>query len=40
MEIKAQLEGRLAQIEKDYILKTKHENILTTEILDLKTKYA
>jgi hypothetical protein len=40
MEIKAQLESRIAQIEKDYILKTKHENILTTEILDLKTRHA
>jgi hypothetical protein len=40
MEIKAQLESRITQIEKDYILKTKHDNILTTEILDLKTRHA
>ena len=35
---KSQLENRLNQIEKDYILKTKHENIITAEVLDLKTK--
>jgi len=40
IEAKNQLENRLNQIEKDYILKTKHENILNTELLDLKTKHA
>lgn len=40
MEAHIQLENRINQIERDYILKTKHENILNTEILDLKTKHA
>ncbi len=40
IETKAQLEGKVAQIEKDYISKTKHENILANEILDLKAMHA
>lgn len=39
-EVRSQLENRIAQIEKDYILKTKHENILSTEIMELKAKHA
>ena len=30
----------MTQIEKDYISKTKHENILTNELLDLKAIHA
>ena len=40
IETKAQLESRVAHIEKDYISKTKHENILTNEILDLRANHA
>jgi len=40
IEAKNQLEERINQIEKDYILKTKHENILNTQILELKTQHA
>jgi hypothetical protein len=40
LETKSQLEIRLQQLDKDYILKNKHENILTTEILNLKTLHA
>lgn len=40
IEAKNQLENRINQIEKDYILKMKHENILNTELLDLKNKHA
>lgn len=40
IEAKNQLEERINQIEKDYILKTKHENILNTQLLELKTQHA
>lgn len=38
-DMKAQLEGRVAQLEKDYISRTKHENILTNEILNLRANH-
>lgn len=40
LELKAQLESKVSQIEKDYISITKHENVLTTELLDLKATHA
>ena len=40
LELRAEMENKINQIEKDYILKAKHENILNTEILDLKTRHA
>lgn len=40
LEVRAQLESRLTQMEQDYISKSKHENILTTEIMELKVKHA
>lgn len=40
LEVRAQLESRLTQMEQDYISKSKHENILTAEIMELKVKHA
>ena len=34
------MESRIVQIEKDYISKTKHEHILTTELLDQRAHHA
>ena len=40
MESKAKLESSLtAQIDRDYILKSKHENILAVETLELQSKH-
>ncbi len=40
LESKAFLESKVAQIEKDYISKIKHENILTGQLLDLKSSHS
>src|SRR3712207_4161971 len=38
-ETRLQLESRLAEIERDYMLKTKHENILEMEVWNLKAAH-
>ena len=38
-ETRLQFEGRLSQLERDYILKTKHENILSLELWNLQTSH-
>lgn len=36
LELKTVLENKIAQMEKDYISLSKHENILSTKIMEVK----
>ena len=39
-ELRTHLENRIAQMEKDYISRAKHENILAAETMELKAAHA
>ena len=40
LEIRTQLESKVTQMERDFIPKSKHESILTNELMELRTKHA